>query len=270
MPYTYTVVCREGEHEYSWRDVATFDERSLADRLCVNAQGIHDKLRESLPGNVRLTGLNPADPGMDSFWEKALYYVQQNKVSPGFPADLAAADAVSILDRSTYLPSGTGYFTAFDVDSTIGDRKSKVASALYDFELYDSVSLLRVQYRGLTFVLELQGGLVECSYRGKDESLEYRPVSYLTVTPSEEAPLRRGSSVRRDNSAGVAVSYKGACAWTCEDFDIFHKELDVLPRSERELLSQFTRTFEYWLDYQIEHRRQEDAELDATLKRFGF
>jgi hypothetical protein len=269
MTEIYTVVCREGEHEYSWRNVDAFFDRQLADALCSNAQKRHVELRERFPGNVRLGGLNEHDPGYNSYWDVAHYFVETTPVSAEAPKDLAAGKDAVVLERGGPIPGKIDYIRALDVDLHIGNREGLAEPTEWEHEVYSPTTLLRFAYRGLTFTLRLEGGLTQCMSDGK--VYEFTAVQMNQLTAEELQQVIAGNDVhRRGKHANeeIRLSYTGVLSVDCDEL-WFREHLDVAATAESALLDQITRIFEAWLRHNARHIRRENAELDNQLKAFG-
>lgn len=268
MTEIYTVVCREGEHEYSWRNVDAFFDRQLADTLCSDAQKRHAELRERFPGNVRLGGLNEHDPGYNSYWDVAHYLVETTPVSSGAPKDLAGGKDAVVLERGGLIPSGSEYVNALDIDLHLGSREGQTDPTEREHEVYEQAMLLRFAYRGLTFTLRLEGGLTQCLSDGKSYEFTAIPVNELTAEELQE--VFGGIDVYRPAQHAneeIRLSYTGVLSVDCDEL-WFREHLDVVATRESAMLDQITRIFEAWLRYNARHARRENAELDRQLKAF--
>jgi hypothetical protein len=264
----YTVVCREGSHEYSYRDVNSFFDRAIADELRAKAQATHDELKKRIPGKGhRLSGLNPFDPGYAAYDADAYYYVSVIRVSEAIPADLAAGHSAVVLNRRLNVPEGLGYVTAVDADRGLGQRLAQEAPTLRS-EIYVPEALLTVAYRGLTFVLELENGLVEIRMTSGADNV-YDAVDVSTLTENEVDKARAGKNVVRytdEGTGSVHLSYGGCMTWRCVELPWFHPQIAALPADEGEALDQLTRLIESWLQFQAPGYRAQNPELDEAMK----
>lgn len=270
MTDVYTVVCREGEYDdISWRDIGAFFDEAVANGLCEKAQACYDELRKQFPEGVKLTGLNPHDPGFDSS-EEARYFVQHTVVTESVVADLAAADKVTVLERFPALPDDKTFFAAIDVEERFGDRAGIVESARGSYELYDPPTLMKIQYRNLVFVLQLRDGISRMHHDWDDHRMEFEPVLRSSLSAEDWQRIRtaREIDLTREPRSHTCIRFDGVLSWTSPEFDYFMMDLDIIPSGERAILEQFTRAFEAWLANQVV-RRLNQPEFDNELKRVG-
>lgn len=269
MTDVYTVICREGSYDdISWRNVGAFFDEAIANELCEKAQARHDELRKEFPEGVKLTGLNAHDPAFDST-DDARYFVERTVVTDSAVVDPAAADKVTVLERSPALPHKKPFFKAIDVEARLGDRPGKVVDAQGSYELYDPPSLMKIQYRNIEFVLQLRDGLSWTHHDWDSHQLTYKPVLRSSLTQEQWQQLCRSQEIdlTRKERSSTRIRYDGVLSWNAE-FDYFMMDLDIVPSEEKALLEQFTRAFEAWLANQAV-RRQLQPEFDIELKRVG-
>jgi hypothetical protein len=218
---------------------------------------------------VRLGGLNEHDPGYNSYWDVAHYFVETTPVSAEAPKDLAAGKDAVVLERGGSIPEGLDYVRAPDVDVHIGNREGLAEPTEWEHEVYTPTTLLRFAYRGLTFTLRLEGGLTQWMNDGKVHEFTAVPMNQLTAEELQQ--LINGDEVRRPAphaNQEIRLSYTGVLSVDCDEL-WFREHLDVAATAEAALLDQITRIFEAWLRHNARHNRRESAELDNQLKAFG-
>jgi hypothetical protein len=240
--------------------------------------------------------MNPFDPAYDGPWKPTVYYVEAATLFDAAPVDTLNLDGIVVLEKSDALPLGTDFISAGTVALAIEDNRRSRESRDHS-QVYDPVQLLRVSHRGLSFTLELSGGLMECRYPDGSEEQAYFPTASSELTDDEKTKVERESSLYRTTRRGDKkptilrrkddpvpdssedapkkglfrkhdyLSFWSHLTWREETQGEFEQRLHVLPGTLPEILSQLACLFDTWQKLQASGRRHIRDEWQAPQER---
>jgi hypothetical protein len=270
MPQVHTVIACTGQYDnYSRREVATFSDRSVADKLALDAQAVADMILARGVG-VRDKGQNPHDLHMRIEDGEMSYYVSTSEILDSPAADPAAnATQLGVIEDYFAFSAKTGPWNAFEVEKSVGPRElTGEVEDLYGEDRTEPerspVPLRKVQYRNLSFCLYLNGHLAAQRWTEKDEF--DTPVVHLEDLTAEE--FQEAITTSR-TPRGLFGTIAPHLVWQCTELDtLFDESLAVVDSDQTVSAQQLIRVFESWL-VQSRHRRKNRPEFAERLSALG-
>jgi hypothetical protein len=270
MPQVHTVIACTGQYDnWSRREVATFSDRSVADKLALDAQAVANLILARGVG-VRDKGQNPHDLHMRIEDGEMNYYVSTSEILESPAVDPAADVAhLSGVEDIFAFSTKTGLWNAFEVEKCAGARE--LTGELED--LYGEnrteperspVPLRKVQYRNLSFVLYLDGHLAAQRWTEQDEF--DTPVVHLEDLTDEEY-LEAVTSGRTPR--GLFGTSAPHLIWQCTELDtLFDESIAVVDSDPTVSAQQLIRLFESWV-IQSQKRRKLRPEFAERMSELG-
>lgn len=276
MNKTYALKCIQGHPHFGhWVTINVFADEFVAHDVCKRAQARHEELRERLPKDVRLTGLNPFDPGYDGPWTPTRYFVEVIPVFDNPEADAVGVSEFTIREQNAAITGGADFMSAGAIELNLaGTRVSRECSDS-EFNLYEPVPLLKVS-RDSSYTLYLTGGLIERRYLDGSRGPTYFPRPLEALSNEEKLKLRAGAQVCRTTresvlkpgnqfmSPGDYLEYQGKLQWQCDTQAEFKANIAALPGTLPEMLSQLITLFSHWNRQHFSARRLISNEFYAA------
>jgi hypothetical protein len=267
MNKTYALKCIQGHPHFGhWTTINVFADEFVAHDVCKRAQARHEELRDRFPKDVRLTGLNPFDPGYDGPWVPTRYFVEVIPVFDNPEADSISVNELTLQEQSHALETEADFLYAGAVELNLaGTRVSRECSD-FQFNVYEPAPLLRVS-REASYTLYLTGGLIERKYVEGGNSPTWFPASLDVLSAEEKQQLSSGARVYKVTRKGVPnpesifvpagdhLEYTGRLQWHCDTQPEFRGNIDVLPGTVPEMLSQLITVFSNWNQQHFSARR---------------
>jgi hypothetical protein len=270
MPQVHTVIACTGQYDnWSRREVATFSDRSVADKLALDAQAVADMILARGVG-VRDKGQNPHDLHMRIEDGEMSYYVSTSEILDSPAADPAAnAAQLGVIEDYFAFTAKNGLWNAFEVEKSVGPRElTGEMEDLYGEDRTEPerspVPLRKVQYRNLSFCLYLNGHLAAQRWTEKEEF--DTPVVHLEGLTAEEyqEAITTGRTPR-----GLFGTSAPHLVWQCTELDtLFDESIAVVDSNQTVSAQQLIRLFESWL-IQSQHRRKSRPEFAERLSALG-
>lgn len=267
MTRIFALKCIQGSpHTGHWVTINLFADEVVALEACKLAQTRHEALEGRFPKDVRLTGLNPFDPGYDGPWVPTRYFVEAVPVFGNPEADCPKANEFTVHRKSLALETGADFLCAGALELGLEGTRVSRENSDSPFNLYDPVPLLTVS-REFRYTLFLTGGLIERRYVDAGRSPTWFPAALDLLDAQEKEQLRSGAQIYKITRkgkpnpesifvrAGDHLEYSGRLLWQCDSQPDFKGYVEVLPGTVPEMLSQLITTFSNW--HQKHHSARE-------------
>ena len=270
MPQVYSVIACTGEYDnWSRREVATFVEKAVAEKLAQDAQAVADQILARGTG-VGDKGQNPHDLLMKIDDDVISYSVRSHKVLDEPHCDPAenSSQLGPVTDHFDFSDRGC-FWNPVMVEQNLGPRE--LTGELFDAYHNEQevaerapVLLREVNYRNLSFGLYLCSQLA--AQRWNDEDRYNTRLLYLKdLSPEElDESLETGKA-----PAMLYATTEPQLTWKCSQLEgSFVEDLRLVPADPQECAKQLIRIFEAWL-LGAEGKRQNRADFDQLLSGLG-
>ena len=271
MRQIHRVIACTGQYDcYEQREVATFVDKAVAERLAHDAQAVADAILACGTG-VQDKGQNPHDLLMVIRDDTMQYVVHSSDVLDAPEADPAADLSLlgEIFDHFDFSLK-TDHWNGVEVEQRCGLRAPSGETESLCGDLTEPervpVELRTLTYRNLTFKLVLTGHLTLQRWDEAKSTFDTPVVRLEDLTDAElEEALKLGAAPER-----AYASITPRLTWTCEELtDYFSEGIHQVPANPQESVRQLVRLFEGWLVGSANYRRTFRADVDAALKRVG-